>query len=547
VSLSSEQRPSPVPYDHRAIERRWQAAWQDAGLYHTPSAADAGDRCSYIFTEHPAASQSAPLGLIRSYTISDSYARFMRARGASVLYSVGFQAFGLPIELDALAHDTTPAEWVDRCLARITREFNHLGFSLDFSRAYRSCDPDAYQSSQLLFLTLMERDIIHRSEEQWYLRSGRYLQENEDRLSALGDWNELALSSQRLSQGGGDRDLPIAHNRGWGTPIPVIYCEACGTVPVPVEDLPVRLPENLEGRKAGNPLEQDDDFRLCVCPRCCAQARRETHTLQPIFDGLWQWMAPCVKDIATHALFDDPELARWLPAQRALLGPDQSALIFDQRIIAKALRDYEFVSCLPDGEPFTAVTMHQGVRIGRPKEVNHLEGLVRGIGADAVRLMILYGAAPTTVLTWRGHTLQYCHNWLSSFWDYALPRLQKLRELPEIDVSEGAPMLRRRLAKWSRTAVERVTENCDSVQMHRAARNVMAFVVRIQDFEQRVIDRDGELTSADQRALAQALLTAVQLIAPLTPHIAEELWSAAGRDGFVAASTWPSPSLPADP
>jgi leucyl-tRNA synthetase len=676
-------------YDHRAIERRWQAAWQDAELYLTPSAPSAEDRCAYIFTEHPAAAQSAPLGLVRSYAITDSYARFMRARGASVLYSLGFQAFGLPVELEALAHDTTPAEWVKRCLERVTREFHHLGFSLDWSRASCSSDPDAYQWSQLLFLTLLEKDIVYRSEEQWYLRAGRYLQENEDRLSALSDWNELAVSSQRANQGGvdgvefdvasldgttltvftthadaikqaefiamspnhpdieqwissselqsqteqaraevteghehnldegvlvdtgrlvtgagtdgplrvvvssavdaqfgptamlgipaldqadadlakqlsppsteawritdkgpsavrpakrgGNRDLPISHKRGWGTPIPVIYCEACGTVPVPFEDLPVRLPESLRVHKAGNPLEQDEDFLHCRCPRCAAQARRETETLEPIFDGLWQWIAPCVKDIGAHGLFDDPELARWLPAERAVQGPDHSALMFDQRIGAKALRDCGLLSCLPEGEPFAGLTMHQGVQIGRPKEINHLEGLIRGIGADAVRLMVLYGAAPTNVLTWRGHTLQYCRNWLSSFWDYALPRLQKLAELGEIDDSEGAPILRRRLARWCGTAIERITENYDSVQMHRAARNVMALLVRIQDFEQRVIDRDGELTAADQRALAEALVTAVQLIAPLTPHIAEELWSAAGRDGFVAASAWPEP------
>jgi leucyl-tRNA synthetase len=697
VDRSSEQSApngatAPL-YDHRAIERRWQAAWQDAGLYITPSAADLGDRRAYIFAEHAAPALSAPFELIRSYAIADSYARFLRGRGVSVLFSLGIAGFGAGVELDAVAHKVTPAEWVDRCITRIGRQLSRLGVSLDFSRAFSTADADTYQSSQLLFLTLLEQGIIHRSDERWRVRLGRYMQENEDRFRELHDWDELALASQRSSQGfiegvefevasldgtpltvftthvnaikeaefvaispnhpdieqwispseleiqlgvqpvlgtpgpdteatsdsrpvsevaidtgrvvtgagakaplpvivsaavdarfgaiavlgipevdevdaslakrlnpantkawritdGGpsklrpakrfsDRDIAISHQRSWGTPIPVVYCKKCGVVPVAVEDLPVRLPEGLPASKSANLLERDEEFLLCKCPRCGAKARRETETLEPRFDGLWQWIAPGAKRIGAHGLFDDPELARWLPVKRAVRGADEDESIFSQRMGAKVLRDCGLLPYLSDGEPFAGVTMHQRVQKGRAKEVNHLDGLIRGSGADALRLMMLHGAAPRTVLTWRGHTLQHCHKWLRSFWLYALPRLQKLRELPEIDEDQGAVVLRRRLAKWSRIAVERVTENYERLEPHRAARNVMAFLVRIEDFEQRVIDRQGELTPADERALAEALIVAVQLIAPLTPYIAEELWSAAGREGFVAASPWP--------
>jgi leucyl-tRNA synthetase len=183
--------------------------------------------------------------------------------------------------------------------------------------------------------------------------------------------------------------------------------------------------------------------------------------------------------------------------------------------------------------------MHDSVKQVNPKERIHIDGLIKRSGADALRLTLLFAAAPANVLPWSARTLQYCHGWLSSLSSYALPRLQALEDLPEIDDSQGAVALRGRLERWSGIAVERVTENLEGLRMHRAVRNAMTLLLRIEDFEQRVIAQYGELTPADSSALADALITAVQLLAPLAPHIAEELWAAAGRDGFVAAAGWP--------
>jgi leucyl-tRNA synthetase len=663
-------------YDQAAIEQRWQAAWREAELYLTPSSSDSAGDPAYIFARFPALSEDAPLELIRTYAIADSYARFMRARGAPVLLASGFDAFGPEIEREAIQSETTPAAWVQSAVARISRQFRRLGFSLDFSRVRCSSDPDVYRFSQQLFLILLEKGLIYHNENGWYLRFGAFLQENAERLSRLDGWNDVALASQRsipgsvdgvefdvasvdgtpltvftahaqareqaefiamspnhpeierwipasqlhsqmdeADQAGGivetdrlvsgvgtDSPLPVivsaevdrrfgatavlgipavepadavlakqikppgttawritdkgpssvrpaqrysahdillSHQRAWGTPIPTIDCEVCGQIAVAIEALPVRLPDDLQVRGGESSLADDEGFLHCPCPQCDAPARRETATLDPHFDGLWQWMAPCVDLVAGAKLFEDPELERWLPVKRAVRGAGDGGLMFDQRTTAKALRDCGLLAQLSDDEPFTGVTMHERVERANPKERIHLDGLLKRTGADAVRLAILFAAAPENVLPWKAHTLHYCHRWLSSLWSYAMPRLQKLEELPEIDASQGAVALRGRLGRWSRIAVERVTENYEEVQMHRAVRNVMVLTVRIEDYEQRVIERYGELTPADSSALADALITAVQLIAPVTPHIAEELWAAAGRDGFVAAAGWP--------
>ena len=516
--------PAPA-YDPAAIEKRWQRAWREADLYLTPSSSSSDAHIAYISTPSASLAASTPLDLIRSYSIADAYARFTRSRGQPVLFSFGFDAFGPAVELQAIQLQSTPAAWVQSAVAQRTDQFRRFGFSLDFSRVFCSSDPDTYRFSQQLFLILLEKGLIDRTDSEWRLRLGAYVQQADGRLSAA-------------------HDILLSRPQAWGTPIPVIQCEACGAVPVPIEDLPVRLPDDLRPTTTGNSLKDNEDFLACNCPRCSAPARRETDTLDPYFDRLWQWLAPCVNLEDTKTLFDDPELGRRLPAQQAIVGADDGGLLFDRRASAKALRDCGLLSGLQGDEPFASVTMHDSVKQVNPKERIHIDGLIKRSGADALRLAMLFAAAPPNVLPWSARTLQYCHGWLSSFWSYALPRLEVLDGLSESDNGQGAVALQGRLARWSGIAVERVTENLEGLRMHRAVRNVMTLLLRIEDFEQRVIEQYGELTPADSSALSDALITAVQLLAPLAPHIAEELWAAAGRDGFVAAASWPDTKPP---
>jgi leucyl-tRNA synthetase len=511
--------PAPA-YDPATIEKRWQRAWRDAEVYRTPSSSSSDAHIAYISTPSASLAAGTPLDLIRTYSIADAYARFTRLRGQPVLFSFGFDAFGPTVEHEALRLQTTPAAWVQSAVAQRTDQFRRFGFSLDFSRAFCSSDPGTYRFSQQLFLILLEKGLIDRTDSEWRLRLGAYVQQADGRLS-------------------GAHDIVLSRPQAWGTPIPVIHCETCGPVPVPIEDLPVCLPDDLRPNGAGNALHDNKDFLACKCPRCSAPARRETDTLDPYFDRLWQWMAPCVNLEDTKTLFDDPELIRRLPALQAILGSDDGGLLFDRRATVKALRDCGLLSGLQDDEPFASLTMHDSVKQVNPKERIHIDGLIKRSGADALRLTLLFAAAPANVLPWSARTLQYCHGWLSSLSSYALPRLRVLEDLPEIDDSEGAVALRGRLERWSGIAVERVTENLEDLRMHRAVRNVMTLLLRIEDFERRVIEQYGELTPADSSALADALITAVQLLAPLAPHIAEELWAAAGRDGFVVTANWP--------
>jgi leucyl-tRNA synthetase len=741
-------------YDPASIEARWQAAWERAGAFAVPPPQDEREP-AYVFAGCPFTSGDAHMGHIRSYTIADAYARFLRARGRAVLFSLGFDSFGLPAELEAQRRDISPQEWVARCCERMSGQFKRLGYSCDWRRTFVSSEPGHYRWTQWLFLAMRQRGLVYRQEAQvswcdscqtvlatlqvedgncwrchsevrfvrlpqWFMRISAYIDDNERGLDALPGWDKAATGSQRAVLGrvdgveldaatldGGElvvftphpeaiagaafvavspghpdvdrwiadrseigqraaeqlagirmagwrredrdaeqvpvvqtgalatvpgvagmlpivisplvdarfgptaalgipecdstdraiaaklpapagagwkasksvaaprpavryraRDFAISRQRAWGAPIPLIHCPACGTVPVPFEDLPVRLPDDLQITGAGNPLEGRPDFYECACPACGEPARRETDTIDCHVDGMWMWMPICVPPEGREtAMFSHPEYARWLPAEQIVWGADAGGYMFDQRLIGKVLQDLDQLPALPQREPFAKALMHQMIRMEGRKMSKHLGNvvdpneLVERVGADTVRLAVLHAASPGRIFNWNDQPVRYCEIFLKKLYGYAERRLRDWSPpapaQAEIDVSDK---LRRRLASWCRVACEKVTRDLERLELQRAAHNTMLLLTRIQDFERRALARDGGtlatgdgqtperggLSERDREATAAALSLLVRMLAPLTPHIAEELWSLAGNDTLVGTAPWPKEAACSD-
>ena len=751
-------------YDPHALEARRQAAWRQRDAFRTPPLAEDQPHL-YIKPSAPFTSGNVHIGHVRSYSVGDAYARFRRARGEAVLFAFGFDAFGLPAELGAIAGGEPPSDWVNRCATHMTGQLQRLGFSFDWERSFLSSDAVMYRWSQWLFLTLLDAGLIYRGTgtvdwcehcettlasiqvepggtcwrchgpvrlielPQWYLRISAYLEENDARLHELaagGIWDEVSLASQqivlgrmdgvelelssperetltvftphpdalaqarfvlmsarhpdaelwaadpavteqllKLRSGGWERssreaetvpvidtgrvvlgpdgsalpvlvspvvdsrfgvtavlgvpsrdrtdeviarrvgiqlperapdenevsaapagslggrqngsveagapgaraavryrafDFTISRQRSWGTPIPIVYCEACGVVPVPREQLPVVLPLDITPTGAGNPLAELEEFVQTSCPTCGAPARRETDTLDCHFDALWLWLPACVPPEAREDPLEDilalADLRHWLPSERLVAGSDSGNFVFDQRIVTKALRDIGPLAFLTDGEPFAGCLFHEMViRDGR-KMSKHLgnvvdpDELIEKYGADTVRLAVLYAARPQRSLNWSDSAVLRCHRFLTQVWEYSQG---KIADAPAD--SDGRPAgdgwqvrdttehLRLKLSQWCENAVKRTTEDMESLEMHSAVRNVMRLFDRIKDFEKRVAARDGELTGANRDALLEALALLAQMLGPLAPHIAEELWIALGHDEHSAQTPWPGVSF----
>jgi leucyl-tRNA synthetase len=368
-------------------------------------------------------------------------------------------------------------------------------------------------------------------------------------------------------------DFSISRQRSWGTPIPIVYCDGdCGVVPVPAEQLPVVLPLDLRPTGSGNPLAEREDFVRTTCPRCGGPGRRETDTLDCHFDALWLWVPACVppedRERSLEEILALEDLRAWLPSERVVAGSDSGNFVFDQRTVTKALRDIGPLEFLTDGEPFAGCLFHEMViRDGR-KMSKHLgnvvepDELVERFGADTVRLALLYAARPQRSLNWSDSAVLRCHRFLTQVWEYAQERLSRAAEAhpgaqltdaggraPEEGVltDAGPPKdatehLRRRLEKWSQTAVAKITGEMESLETHSAVRNVMRLFDRIKDYEKRVLAKRGELSDADSEALLNALMVLIRLLAPFAPHLAEELAVAFGSDD-AAQMPWPGVSF----
>jgi leucyl-tRNA synthetase len=344
-------------------------------------------------------------------------------------------------------------------------------------------------------------------------------------------------------------DFSISRQRSWGTPIPIVHCERCGAVPVPAEDLPVVLPRDLMPTGEGNPLAEREDFVAVDCPRCGGAARRETDTLDCHFDALWLWIPAAVPPEAREEqMFEHPDLRRWLPSERLVAGADSGNFVFDQRIVTKALRDIGPLSFLEDGEPFAGCLFHEMVVADGRKMSKHLgnvvdpDALVEEYGADTVRMAILYAAGPAKTLNWNDSALRFANRFLRNLWTYSHDRFVLLEEAPrDEEAAAETEFMRDRLRKWCESGLSRITADYESLQLHKAVRNVTRLLERIQDFEKRVLQRRDRLSHADAEALVAALILLFQVLAPLAPHLAEELLIAADRaEGPDLPGAWPA-------
>jgi leucyl-tRNA synthetase len=336
-------------------------------------------------------------------------------------------------------------------------------------------------------------------------------------------------------------DFSISRQRYWGTPIPVVHCERCGVAPVPAEQLPVRLPRDVEPTGEGNPLAERPDFLEAPCPRCGGPARRETDTLDCHFDALWLWVPAAVPpEDRAEQMFSHPELRRWLPSERLVAGNDSGGFVFDQRVVTKALRDIGPFSFLAEGEPFAGCLFHEMVVADGRKMSKHLgnvvdpDELVAEHGADTVRLAILYAAGPAKALNWNDGALRFASRFLNGLWDYTHERIAAAAEAPEdTDAAADTAFIRERLGKWCENGIGRIAADLEQLQMHKAVRNVTRLFERIQDYEKRIVKRRGALGRADYETLLEALALLARSLSPFAPHIAEQLLLALGRDASV--------------
>jgi leucyl-tRNA synthetase len=764
-------------FDPTAADRRWQERWADAQSFRADS--DSNKPKSYVLEMFPYPSGRIHMGHVRNYTMGDILARYRRMQGFEVLHPMGWDAFGMPAENAAMERRVHPGSWTRANIDTMRGQLKRIGFALDWSREFATCDPEYYGHEQALFLDLFAAGLVYRKESevnwdpvdmtvlaneqvidgkgwrsgatverrklaQWFLKitdfaddlldglkeldawpdKVRLMQENwigrsrglqfrfrtaapvgeidaievfttrpdtifgasfvavaadhpiaqavaaEDPRAAafiaeckaggtsaaeietaekkgfrtsvevvhpldpdwrlpvfianfvlmgygtgaifgvpghdqrdfefarqyhfpikrvvapspelasepIGDQAEnapgVAVNSQFLDDltteqaaaevirraeaagwGRGTtqyrlRDWGVSRQRYWGTPIPIIHCASCGAVPVPPDQLPVVLPEDIEFDKPGNPLNRHPTWKHVGCPSCGGKAVRETDTLDTFVDSSWYFIRFASQP--ADKPFDRAEAEAWLPVAQYIGGVEHAILhLLYARFWTRALQR---LGRLSFAEPFKGLftqgmVTHETYRAGdgswlSPDEVTrngddwvHIESghpvtvgrvekmskskrntidpepILAKYGADAVRWFMLSDSPPERDLEWSEAGIEGASRFVQRVWRLAAGS----------SAGEGEDeALKRKLHR----AVAATGEAIEGLQFNKA-------IAQLYDLTNAI---EKAPPSATRREAVRSLIL---LAAPAAPHLAEECWAEFGETGMIADAPWP--------
>ena len=330
------------------------------------------------------------------------------------------------------------------------------------------------------------------------------------------------------------RDWLVSRQRFWGCPIPVVYCSACGIVPLPESELPLLAPDDVEFRPSGqSPLLHHDEFMTTQCPACNGPARRETDTLDTFVDSSWYFLR-FVDPGNDESPVSAEAVASWLPVDQYIGGVEHAILhLMYARFFTKALADLGIV---PETlrEPFARLFTQGMVRLGGTRmskskgNVVAPEEIVETLGADTLRLAHLQAKPPTDDVDWEGMALEGCRRFLARVWRLGLPD-PELERTTRDGPANSADL---EVARRTHRLIESVTSDYERWSYHTAVASMMKFV---NDLHAYVRTEDGP----HGETFADAVDTLLCLMAPSVPHITAELWALRHNGASIHHERWP--------
>lgn len=766
-------------FDPSSADGRWQRAWDEAKCFEADSASDKPK--TYVLEMFPYPSGRIHIGHVRNYTMGDVLARYHTMRGREVLHPMGWDAFGMPAENAAMEKGVHPGGWTYDNIATMKGQLKQLGFALDWSREFATCDPEYYGHEQALFIDLFENGLVYRKESevnwdpvdmtvlaneqvidgkgwrsgaevekrklnQWFLKITDFAEDLLAGLDTLEDWPQkvrlmqenwigksqglefafdlsngdklpvyttrpdtifgasfvavaadhpvaqavaagsaeaqdfIALCKRggttaaeletaqklgfdtgitakhpftraelplfianfvlmdygtgaimavpghdqrdfefatkyglpiprvvaasvedadkpfdgeaeagegvlvnsdflngkdveaakaevidRAEQGGWGkgttvwrlRDWGVSRQRYWGTPIPFIHCDACGVVPVPKDQLPVKLPEDVSFEQPGNPLLRHPTWKHTSCPKCGGGAERETDTLDTFVNSSWYFLRFASQP--AEKPFDAAEVAQWLPVDQYIGGVEHAILhLLYARFWTRALArcgklevKEPFASLFTQGMVthetysrkdgprkvyFTPAEVErsgegailkddaQPVEIGKvikmsksKKNVVDPEDIIRDYGADAVRWFMLSDSPPERDLPWSEAGIEGCGRFVQRLW----------RLFGQAGDGDAGANVDKALERKTHQTVAAVAEDIEALSFNKAVARIYELVGAVEK---------AELSASRSDAIRKLAL----LVSPMMPHLAEEAREQFELgSGLVATDSWP--------
>uniref|UniRef100_A0A832MQS8 Leucine--tRNA ligase n=1 Tax=Pseudothermotoga hypogea TaxID=57487 RepID=A0A832MQS8_9THEM len=330
------------------------------------------------------------------------------------------------------------------------------------------------------------------------------------------------------------RDWLISRQRYWGAPIPIVYCEKCGVVPVPEKDLPVTLPYDVEFLPTGqSPLALKEEFKKTTCPRCGGPATREVDTMDTFVDSSWYFLRYVNPDL-DDAPFKKEDVDYWLPVDQYVGGVEHAILhLLYSRFITKVLHDLGYLSF---DEPFTnlftqGMIYKDGAKMSKSKgNVVSPDDMIEKYGADTLRLYILFMGPPEKDAEWSDAGIEGVHRFIKRAWNL----IDKIVSLNDQGSSEMGPR-ERELRRKLHSALLKITQDMEGgFKFNTAISGLMELVNDVSDYLQEVPQERWHVSLLKEFAEKFVLM-----ISPFAPHFAEELWHAMGKTTSIMEESWP--------
>ncbi len=334
---------------------------------------------------------------------------------------------------------------------------------------------------------------------------------NQEAKAAIAEWMEKTKIAKiqihwRL------RDWLISRQRYWGTPIPMIYCDKCGVVPVPFEDLPVELPKDAAFTgEGGSPLGKVKEFVQCICPKCKSKARRETDTMATFFDSSWYFLRYCSPK-SIGGPFEVKDTKYWMPVDQYIGGIEHAILhLLYSRFFTKFFKDLGMIDF---DEPFTKL-LTQGMVLKDGEVMSKSRGnivdpdsMIQKYGADTLRLFMLFAAPPETELEWDDRGMEGAFKFLNRVW-----RIQD-------NLKDKADA---RVVRSLHKAIKKISEDMEAFKFNTAIASMMELVNAIYQ------------SGADKDVYSKLII----MLSPIAPHFCEEIWQNLGHKESIIKSGWP--------
>ncbi|MGF1524570.1 MAG: class I tRNA ligase family protein [Leptolyngbyaceae cyanobacterium] len=668
-----------MAYDYNAaeIEAKWQHYWAEQELHCADE--DISKPKFYALSIFPYPSGHLNLEHIRRYTITDAIARVHRMQGCRVLYPMGWDAFGLPAENAAFDQGLHPALWTQQNIDKMRNQLKRWGLSVDWDREITTCSPNYYRWTQQIFLAFLKAGLAYRKEiivnwdpitqtrltndqldvngcsyqsgakverriiGQWYFKITAYAEQLWQDLNHLSGWPEPVKQMQKnwigkYAETAGSnyrlQDWLISRDRYWGTPIPIIHCVDCGLVPVPENQLPVTLPENVEFVAHNtSPLKTLENWINVDCPTCGKSATRDTNTMDTFVDSSWYYLRFADAHNEQQA-FSLAKVNVWMAVDQYVVSANQAYLhLLYSRFFTKALHDLGLVnvdepfthllnpgivkvltyknpithryilasqvnpenpgadflnlinelrqeeesSTSPNGTPFSVVNpqdnqyssltpadLDQGVvdlnnprhpKSGEPFQILRdpetgtllqvsfekmsisrqnsidLEAILSQYGADVVRMYILSQASPEADLEWKDADLENQVSFLNQVWQVVSEFRSQLSATPRSDAHSALTVVEENLQQIIHTTIRNVTTDIDVDENYRFDKAISKLLALNNALD--------DSNCKNSRVYEEGVETLIKLMAPLAPHVTEELWHLLGHASSLHRQPWP--------